>query len=127
MRHRAKLRVASIITSLGAGALLVLPSAARASTPVSLPITSFYQIVADTAHGHLFISEGSSSINHILVTDLTGQQVNTIAGQNGVMGINLSPDGKTLYAALSANHAVTAIDTSTLQQTASYPIGSMNT
>jgi len=127
MRHRAKLRVASIITSLGAGALLVLPSAARASTPVSLPITSFYQIVADTAHGHLFISEGSSSINHILVTDLTGQQVTTIAGQNGVMGINLSPDGKTLYAALSANHAVTAIDTSTLQQTASYPIGSMNT
>jgi hypothetical protein len=128
MRHRGKLRAAALAVSIGAGALLVMPSAgAVASTRMSLPITSFYQIVADTAHGHLFISEGSSSINHILVTDLTGKQVATIDSQNGVMGIALSPDGTTLYAALSANHAVTAIDTSTLLQTASYPIGNTNT
>ncbi len=83
--------------------------------------------MADTAHGHLFISQGSSSQNHILVTNLTGQQVATIAGQNGVTGLALSPDGSTLYAALGSSHAVTAIDTTTLKQTASYPVGNANT
>jgi ribosomal protein S11 len=90
-------------------------------------MTSFYQVVADTAHGHLFISQGSNSQNHIIVTDLTGKQVASITGQDGVMGLALSADGSTLYAALSAGHAVTAIDTSTLQQTASYPVGNANT
>jgi YVTN family beta-propeller protein len=92
-----------------------------------LSITSFYQIVPDTAHGHLFISQGRRSSNEILVTNLAGQQVATIPGQDGVMGIAISPDGSTLYAALSASHAVSAIDTSTLLETASYSLGSTDT
>jgi hypothetical protein len=110
-----------------AGASLIPASYAQADSLTSLPIKGFYQIVADTAHGHLFISQGSSSLNEIIVTDLTGQEVATIPGQDGVMGIALSPDGSTLYAALSADHAVTAISAATLQQTASYPIGNANT
>ena len=118
--------------ALALSALGVLPAGsvqAAASVPAdttaSLPITSFGRIVADTAHHHLFLS--SSSQNEILVTDLAGQPVTTITGQDGVLGLALSPDGSTLYAALSAGHAVTAIDTATLQQTASYPLGSGNT
>jgi hypothetical protein len=110
------------------GVIGLLPAgSAHADTTNSLNITSFYQIVADTAHSHLFISQGSSSLNHIIVTNLAGKQVATIGGQDGVIGIALSPDGKTLYAALSASHAVTAISTSTLKQTASYSIGNANT
>ena len=113
---------------LGFGGIGLLPaSIAHADSTTALQITSFYQIVADTAHSHLFISQGSSSQNHIVVTDMSGKQVTTIAGQNGVVGIALSPDGKTLYAALGASHAVTAINTATLMQTASYPIGNANT
>jgi len=96
---------------------------AQAGSVTALPITDFYQIVADPAQGYLFISQGSSSENHILVTNLAGQEVATIAGQDGVMGLALSADGSTLYAALSADHSVTAISTSTLQQTASYSLG----
>jgi YVTN family beta-propeller protein len=44
-----------------------------------------------------------------------------------VTGIALSPDGRTLYAALASGHAVSAINTMTLQQTASYPVGDANT
>ena len=44
----------------------------------------------------------------------------------GVMGITLSPDGSTLYAALSGAHAVSAISTATLQQTAAYSLGAAN-
>jgi hypothetical protein len=32
-------------------------SGAHAAPAATLPITSFYQIVTDTAHGHLFISQ----------------------------------------------------------------------
>ena len=93
---------------------------ASAAAPVSLPISSYYQMVVDAAHGHIFISQGSSSQDGILVTDLSGQVVTTITGQPGVVGIALSPDGSTLYAAVST--AVDAISTSTLTQTASYPV-----
>ncbi len=125
MRNRINRLIAAFI--VGLGVLSALPAGnASASTDTALPITSFYQIVVDSAHGHIFISQGSSSLNEIIVTNLAGQEVTTITGQDGVMGIALSPDGGTLYAALSSNHAVTAIDTTTLQQTASYPLGDAN-
>ena len=77
----------------------------------------------DSVHHHLFFSQGSDSKNSILVTDFAGKTVATIAGQTGVKGITLSPDGSTLYAALAGAHAVTAISTSTLMETAAYPVG----
>ena len=116
------------VLSLAVGVAGLMPTVtAHADTTTALQLTSFYQIVADTAHNHLLISQGSSSQNHIIVTNLSGKQVATIGSQNGVEGIALSPDGKTLYAALGSSHAVTAINTATLTQTASYPVGNANT
>jgi YVTN family beta-propeller protein len=123
MRNRIKLLLlatAGVIAPVGLLAGGVQPASAAA--PVSLPISSFYQMAADPAHGHIFISQGSSGQNGILVTDLTGQVVTTITGQTGVVGLALSPDGSTLYAALSGADAVTAISTATLTQTASYSL-----
>lgn len=109
------------------GSVGLLPAnGANADTIASLPISSYWQMAVDVPHGHIFISQGSSGQNGILVTDLTGKVVTTITGQTGVYGIALSPDGATLYAALRSAHAVTAISTTTLQQTASYPIGNAN-
>ncbi len=126
MRNRIKpllAAAAGMIVSIG---FLVAGSnqPASAAAPVTLPISSFYQMVVDAAHGHIFISQGSSSQNGILVTDLSGQVVTTITGQSGVTGLALSPDGSTLYAALSTGDAVTAISTDSLTQTASYPLPS---
>jgi hypothetical protein len=125
-KNSVKALVPALVLAFAAVELLSA-DLAHADTTTALQITSFYQIVADTVHNHLFISQGSSSQNHIVVTDLSGKQVTTIAGQNGVVGLALSQDGKTLYAALGASHAVTAINTATLMQTASYPIGNANT
>jgi hypothetical protein len=44
------------MVALGALGLLPAPSA-MAVISASLPTTGFYQIVADFAHGHLFISQ----------------------------------------------------------------------
>jgi hypothetical protein len=93
---------------------------AAAQTGAALPITSFGQILADPPAGYLFIS--SPDQNEILVTNLTGQEVTAIGDQDGVAGMALSSDGSVLYAALGTGDAVTAISTSTLTQTASYPL-----
>jgi hypothetical protein len=126
MRNRMKpllAAAAGMIVSIG---FLVTGSnqPASAAAPAVLPISSYYQLVVDTTHGHIFISQGSSSQNGILVTDLSGQVITTITGQSGVTGLALSPDGSTLYAALSTGDAVAAISTDTLTETASYPLPS---
>jgi hypothetical protein len=111
----AALALAASGLSLGLGS-----GVAAAQTGATLPITSFGQIVADPASGYVFIS--SPDQNEILVTNLTGQEVTAIGDQDGVAGMALSSDGSTLYAALATGDAVTAISTSTLMQTASYPL-----
>jgi hypothetical protein len=131
------MRIKAILsaTVLAGAALAAVPmtaaqAAARtadASGGVGLPLNSFFQLAVDNTHDHLFFSQGNASENSILVTNFAGSTVATIANQNGVMGIALSPDGKTLYAALSGLHEVSAISTATLKQTAVYPLGDGNT
>jgi YVTN family beta-propeller protein len=115
----------------GARAATVSPAAtlgtAATATATALPLTSYYQMAVDSVHDHLFFSQGSSSENSILVTDFSGNTVATITGQTGVMGITLSPDGSTLYAALGGADEVTVISTATLQQVAVYPLGAGDT
>lgn len=93
-------------------------------------MTSFDQVVADTARGYLFFSDGSPDYNSasgtgsILVTSLSGKPVTTITGLTGVKGLALSPDGSTLYAAVAGAHMIVAINTSTLKMTGGYSTGS---
>jgi hypothetical protein len=125
MLRRMGLLVGGILAALGLVAVPV--GIAHADTITPLPIKSYYQMVVDSAHGHIFISQGTSTSNGILVTNLSGQPDTTIDGQNGVMGLALSADGSTLYAALSSSHEISAISTATLKQTAVYPLPSSDT
>jgi YVTN family beta-propeller protein len=108
------------------------PAGVVGAKPGTLPITNFHQFVVDAVHGHLFFTEGYGGIDHftqhnaISVTNLSGQLVATIGGQDNVQGIALSPDGSTLYAADEADDAVSAISTTTLLETARYPLGTGN-
>jgi len=116
-------RLAACVVLAGLAGLATFQSGtAHAEVAAGLPITSVFQVVADTAHGHLFISQGmdAGSNDSILVTDLNGNPVTVIRDQ--ALGLALSPDGKTLYAA--NGNAVTAISTTTLKETASYPLPS---
>jgi YVTN family beta-propeller protein len=108
------------------------PAGEARAEPGTLPITNFHQFVVDAVHGHLFFTQGSGRIdnftqhNAITVTNLSGQLVATIGGQDNVRGIALSPDGSTLYAADEGDDAVSAISTTTLHETARYPLGTGN-
>ena len=123
--------VLGVLPAVGARAAALpsaeTPAAAVAAAASTLTIASFHEMVADVATGRLFFSAGSQAkgVSHsIIVTNLAGKVVATIGGQAGVEGIALSPDGSTLYAALSGHDAVSAINTTSLEQTDLYPLGS---
>ena len=104
MRFR---RIAPVVVLAGAAILATFPSTspAHATTVTGLPITSVYQVVADTAHGHVFISQGpdAGADAPIVVTNLSGTPITTIA--NGALGLALSANDQTLYAAMRARSA----------------------
>ena len=119
MRFR---RIAPAIAVVLAGAASLAafqPGPAHAATVTTLPITSVYQVLADTAHGHVFISQGpdAGADAPIVVANLSGTQVATIGA--GARGLALSANDETLYAAIG--DTITAFSTTTLKQTASYP------
>jgi hypothetical protein len=109
-----------VVLAVAAASLATFQSGpAHAATVTGLPITSVYQVVADSAHGHLFISQGPDAGTDapIVVTNLSGTPVATIG--DGARGLALSANDETLYA--TTGDAVTAFSTTTLKQTASYP------
>ena len=138
MRHRRFIAVFAVVGSavvaagVGAGAA----GSARAATvaapsSVSLPITSYYQMAVDSADNRVFISQGASGGDSIVVTDFSGDVVGSIAEPSPVEGIALSPDGSTLYAALvgstTVSPAISVISTSSLSQTTTFPLPASDT
>jgi hypothetical protein len=123
VRFKGLLLVSALVGAVGAlGLAAAQMGGAQADATGALPLSGFYQMAVDSANQHLFISQGSASENSILVTNFAGTKVASITGQDGVMGITLAPGGKTLYAALAGSHAVSAISTATLKQTALYKL-----
>ncbi|QMU79077.1 Ig-like domain repeat protein [Streptacidiphilus sp. PB12-B1b] len=122
----ARLPLAAAATALVLSITAATPNAiAAAPAPtagVALAIAHFSHLVVDQTHGHLFVSGGAGT-SGILVTDLTGATVTTLAEPSGATGLALSPDGTTLYAALPDSDAIATIDTTTLTQTAAIPTG----
>ena len=47
-----------VLAAAAAGLTAVQSGPAHAATVTGLPITSVYQVLADTAHGHVFVSQG---------------------------------------------------------------------
>jgi hypothetical protein len=124
VRFKGALLVTALASSL---ALIGLSApAARSDSPVPLALpqlAGFHQILVDDAAGYVFLSEGAEgNAAGIVVTDLSGNYVTTLDAGDGVQGLVLSSDGRTLYAALAAVDAVGVIDTASLTQTTTYSL-----
>jgi hypothetical protein len=123
----AGVTVLGVLPASGARGAALAAAGTPAAAAGTLTISRFHEMVADVAQGRLFLSGGSQGedvSNSIIVTNLAGKPVATIGGQDGVEGIALSPDGSTLYAALSRLDAVSAISTASLEELDLYPLGS---
>lgn len=101
----------------------IRPSAAAsaATTPVTLPVSSFGDMVVDGANSHVFVSAPGS--NEILVMDYSGNTVKTITGEAGADAMVIS--GGTLYVTLRTGGGIDRIDTATLTETSPLTSGSL--
>ncbi|SOE72527.1 hypothetical protein SAMN05446589_4481 [Streptomyces sp. OV198] len=99
-----------------------LSSNAWADTAVPLSLPHYSHMLVDPAHQHLFFSSGVGN-STILVTDYDGVTVRTIDNEPGAIGLALSPDGSTVYAALYNGDAISAIDTTSLNEAHRYSTG----
>ncbi|QFQ98844.1 Ig-like domain repeat protein [Streptomyces phaeolivaceus] len=97
----------------------VAPAAADSSRSIAVSDPS--DTVVDAGHQRLFISDPGNS--KIVVTTYAGVVVTQLTGLPQVRDLELSPDGTTLYAAVSGADKIVAIDTETRTQTAEYPTG----
>ncbi|HEX7303674.1 hypothetical protein [Lentzea sp.] len=88
---------------------------------VDLALTSFSDIAVDPTLGHVFVS--SKLDNAVAVTDLSGNAVAKLSNLPGATGLALSPDGGTVFVALSQFGAIAAVDTLTLTERTRYPVG----
>lgn len=110
-----KITVAMTAGVLAGAALTVLPGTpAAADTATPSP-----RILLDETNQHVYLStEGQKT--YVEVFDLDGNRVGTIDNQPSATGMALSPDGRTLYIAHAEQATITAVSTTTLQQTALY-------
>lgn len=99
----------------------VAPARADTTTPLPFTPSSSGSLIVDPAGQHVFVSAGSGG-SAIAVFDFAGNLVQTITGEDGASGMALDPATHTLYVALYDAPAIAAIDTTTLTETARYPI-----
>jgi hypothetical protein len=112
----------ALVTGLTTATVGLTGPAAFADSTAVLPLPGYAHMLVDTAHQHLFFSQGADSTG-IVVTDLSGAPLATIADEQGATGLVLSPDGHTVYAALADGDAISAIDAATLTETGRWSTG----
>ncbi|WNM29027.1 hypothetical protein RKE30_00700 [Streptomyces sp. Li-HN-5-11] len=112
----------SVVAGLTTATIGLTGTAAWADSTAALPLSRYSHMLVDTAHQHIFFSQGAGSTG-IVVTDLSGNPVTTIDGEPGATGLALSADGRTVYAALTDGDAVAAIDAAGLTESARWSTG----
>ena len=117
-------RVVALVTGaiLSLTGLTVVAAPAWADSITTLNLTTYSQMVVDTAHKQVFIAGGPTS-NWIEVRGFDGTLKSTVSGQTGASGVAVAPDGSAVYAALDGTGSVSRISTSTLTETARYALG----
>ncbi len=87
-----------------------------------LGLSAYTDMVADSVHGHVFVSGGYPSPYIDVLTTKTG--VLSTIKVDDVTGLALSPNDSLLYAASSDGNRIVAINTTTLAVAATYSTGS---
>ncbi|MFD3835856.1 Ig-like domain repeat protein [Streptomyces sp. NPDC058642] len=114
------LTAATTLAVLFSSAVLTATPASADATR-SLPVKQAADIVVDGVHQRVFVSDPSNG--KIVVTDYAGNVTRQLTGLPGVVGLELSADSGTLYAAVRDADAIVAFDTATDTETARYSAG----
>lgn len=110
-----RLLTVAVIAGLTALPGTARPPVAGAALPTPVALAGFTDLVVDSAHGHVFISQGAQG--GVAVADLQGNAVTTIDDLVGVVDLDLTPSGDRVVAAMGSAHEIVTIDTTTLAAT----------
>ncbi len=102
----------------GSAALSVVATGTASAATAN--ITSPGGLVADGALKRVFV--GDSSTGWVVGTDYSGNVVASVSGISGVSALTVSDDGTTVYAAAQGTHEIVALDATTLDVKARYPV-----
>lgn len=120
VRKRSLTTATTLAVLLSSAALAAAPASADSTQP--LPVRQTGDIVVDSVHQHVFISDPLNG--KIVVTDFAGKVVKQLtANLYGVTGLELSADSGTLYAAVQDLDAIAVYDTATYTRVANYSVG----
>ncbi|BCJ43456.1 hypothetical protein GCM10010168_42340 [Actinoplanes ianthinogenes] len=116
-----KISAATVAVLTGTTALAVGSAApALADTSPVLAVTSVGDMLVDGAHDRIFISDPDAG--KVVAIDYSGNQLG--AAQVGTAeDLALAPDATRLYVTSRAGQAIIALDTTSLEQIAAYPLG----
>lgn len=115
------LPAATALAVLFSSAALAATTPAYADSTRILPVRSAGDIVVDSAHQRVFVSDPTGG--KIVVTTYGGTVVQQLTALPGVAGLELSADSATLYAAVGGDDAIVAVDTATGTESARYAVG----
>lgn len=119
VRRRTLTTATALAVLLSSAALAATPAAA--DTARTLPVKQTADIAVDGVHQRVFVSDPANG--KIVVTDYAGTVVKQLTGLPGVVGLELSADSGTLYAAVRDADAIVAFDTATDTESARYAVG----
>jgi hypothetical protein len=88
---------------------------------VALPIKGFTDTVVDDAHQHVFVTGGRAG-SSVLVLNYDGSVAATVRNEPGAAGLWLSPGRGIVYVSLLRANAISAIDTTSLQEVDRFPL-----
>ncbi|MFE4700374.1 Ig-like domain repeat protein, partial [Streptomyces sp. NPDC056738] len=96
-------------------------TAAHADGNAVLPVASVADVLVDSVHRHVFVSDRTDG--KVVATDYSGTVVGTFGSLPGADGLELSADSRTLYVAVAGSDEIAAIDTAGLTESARYSTG----
>ncbi|WP_406373372.1 Ig-like domain repeat protein [Streptomyces sp. NBC_00647] len=122
MRNRRISTATALAVLFSSAALTGLGStAAHADGHAVLPVASVADVVVDSAHQRVFVSDPTGG--KVVATDYSGNVVGTLGSLPEANGLELSADSQTLYVAVPGSDEIAAIDTAGLTESARYSTG----
>ncbi|MCT9008224.1 YncE family protein [Streptomyces rhizosphaerihabitans] len=122
MRNRRISTATALAVLFSSVALTGLGStAAHADGHAVLPVASVADVVVDSVHQRVFVSDRTGG--KVVATDYSGNVVGTLGSLPEANGLELSADSQTLYVAVEGSDEIAAIDTAGLTESARYSTG----
>ncbi|MCX4989593.1 MULTISPECIES: hypothetical protein [unclassified Streptomyces] len=123
MRNRRISTATALAVLFSSVALTGLGStAAHADGHALLPVASVADVVVDSVHQRVFVSDRTGG--KVVATDYSGNVVGTLGSLPEADGLELSADSQILYVAVAGSDEIAAIDTAALTESARYSTGS---